>query len=88
MTNGKNPDSAAPRKKRKAKRPPKLLAAADRRVMDPKMNMRIGSTRAGPKRLPRMATGGAKTTYGTKKIEMSKLYWFGAKLRSSKCQRV
>jgi hypothetical protein len=82
MTSGKNPDSAMPRKKRRANRPPKLCAAADSRVMAPKMNMRMGRTRAGPYFFPRMATGGAKTTKGTKKMEMSRLYWPSLNLRS------
>ena len=82
MTNGKKPLSAIPRKKRKAKMPPKLVAAAEHRVMVPKVNMRIGRTRDGPKRLPIMATGGAKTTYGTKKMDTSKLYLASGKPRS------
>lgn len=62
MTRGKNPDSAIPRKKRRANRPPKLVAAADSSVMEPKVNMRMGSTLAAPYFLPIMAVGGAKTT--------------------------
>lgn len=62
MTSGKKPDSAIPRKKRRANRPPKLFAAADSSVMEPKMNMRIGSTLAAPYFFPMMAVGGAKTT--------------------------
>jgi hypothetical protein len=51
-----------PRKKRRAKSPPKFCAAAASSVMEPKVNMRMGSTRAGPNFLPMMAVGGAKTT--------------------------
>lgn len=82
MTRGKKPDSAMPRKNRRAKMPPKLKAAADSSVMEPKVNMRMGRTLAGPYFLPRMATGGAKTTKGTKKMDTSRLYWLGLKLRS------
>ena len=62
MTSGKKPDSAMPRKNRRANRPPKLVAAADSSVMEPKVNMRTGSTLAAPYFLPRMAVGGAKMT--------------------------
>jgi len=62
MTSGKKPDSAMPKKNRKANSPPKLLAAAESSVIEPKVNMRIGRTRAAPNFLPRMVTGGAKTT--------------------------
>lgn len=82
MTSGKKPDSATPKKNRNAKSPPKFVAAAESNVIEPKVNMRIGRTRAAPNFFPRMATGGAKTTYGTKKMDTRRLYWPGAKLRS------
>jgi hypothetical protein len=62
MTSGKKPDSAMPRKKRRANMPPKFFAAAPSSVMEPKTNMRMGRTRAGPNFLPSMAMGGAKMT--------------------------
>jgi hypothetical protein len=62
MTSGKKPDSAMPRKNRKAKRPPKFCTQAARRVMDPKVNIRMGRTLAAPNFLPMMATGGANMT--------------------------
>lgn len=82
MTRGKNADSDMPKNHRRANRPPKFVADADKRVNDPKQNMRMGSTRAGLKRFPNMAIGGAKITYGTKKIERSRLYWFFLKFKS------
>jgi len=83
MTRGKKPDSAFPRKKRTTKRPPKLTVAAPSNVMEPKVNIKMERTRAGPNRLPSMATGGANSTYGTKKMEITRLYWPGLKLRSA-----
>ncbi|CAG1998846.1 unnamed protein product [Fusarium graminearum] len=74
MTSGKKPDSATPRKKRRAKSPPKFWTQAANKVMEPKVNMRIGRTLAGPYFLPIIATGGAKMTYGTKKIDTKRLY--------------
>lgn len=82
MTSGKKADSAMPKNQRIAKRPPKLYAAADNKVNEPKVNMSIGRTLAGPKRFPSMASGGAKITYGTKKMDSSRLYWSGLKWRS------
>lgn len=85
MTRGKKPDSAMPRKNRRAKMPPKLKAAAPRRVMEPKVNMRMGRTRAGPNFFPKIATGGAKRTKGTKKMDTRRLYWPSLKFRSRGC---
>lgn len=62
MTRGKKPDSAIPSRKRSANMPPKFWAAAESSVMEPKVNMRMGRTRAAPNFLPMMAVGGAKTT--------------------------
>lgn len=62
MTSGRKADSAIPRNQRIAKRPPKLYAAADNSVNEPKVNMRIGRTLAGPNFFPSIASGGAKIT--------------------------
>jgi hypothetical protein len=82
MTSGKKPDSAMPRKNLNAKRPPKFCTQAANRVIDPKVNIRMGRTLAGPYFLPMIAVGGAKMTYGTKKIDTRRLYCPGLKLRS------
>lgn len=60
MTSRKKPDSAILRKKRRANRPPNLLAAADS-VIERNVNMSMGSTLAASYFLPRMAVGGANT---------------------------
>lgn len=83
MTSGKKADSAMPRNHRSANTPPNLCVAAISSVHDPKLNIRIGSTREGPNFLPSIATGGAKSTYGTKKIPTIRLYWPSLKPRST-----
>lgn len=82
MTRGKKAASDMPRNQRRVKMPPKFWVEAARIVKQPKQNIRIGITLAGLKRLPSMAKGGAKMTYGMKKIDSSKLYCPGLKLRS------
>lgn len=82
MTRGKKAASDIPRNQRRAKMPLKLKAAAERRVREPKENMRHGRTRAGLNFFPNMAIGGAKMTYGTKKMDNSRLYCPSLKLRS------
>lgn len=71
---GKKAASAIPKNHRRAKIPEKFLAAAVRRVMEPKVNIMTGRARAGPYFLPSMANGGAKITKGTKKMERMRLY--------------
>lgn len=62
MTSGKKALSAMPRNQRSAKTPPKFCVEAIRSVIEPKQNIKIGSTRLGPNFLPSMAMGGANRT--------------------------
>jgi len=62
--------------------PPKFVAEAESKVKEPKQHIMMGRTREGPNRLPSMATGGANRTYGTKKIDSSRLYCPFLKCRS------
>ena len=82
MTNGKKAASDIPKNHRIAKMPLKFVAAEPRRVREPKQNIKILNTRAGPKRFPNIAIGGAKITYGRKKMESNMLYCESLKCKS------
>ena len=82
MTRGKKADSAMPSNHRIAKMPPKFLVAAVSNVSEPKQNIKIGRTRAGPYFLPSIAIGGANKTNGMKNIPTIWLYCPGEKFKS------